>query len=140
MNSNAQSWIAALRSEHYYQGQDGLQTDDGYCCLGVACDLYRIETGNGEWISPEWSGMLPVNKFFTFESNNGLKRDSFTLSTEVQDWLGMRTGDGAIGYGTDSNGTVQTLTALNDSGDYSFEQIADIIEEYEEDLFFEEVG
>ena len=43
-------WITALRSGEYNQDSDGgyLKTCDGYCCLGVLCDLYVKETGK-EW-------------------------------------------------------------------------------------------
>ena len=32
-------WVAALRSGDYPQGQGALKTADGYCCLGVLCDI-----------------------------------------------------------------------------------------------------
>lgn len=39
-------WVEALRSGQYPQQTDGwLRTDDGFCCLGVLCDL----SGAGEW-------------------------------------------------------------------------------------------
>lgn len=24
-------------------------TEDSFCCLGVLCELYRLDTGNGQW-------------------------------------------------------------------------------------------
>ena len=42
-------WIAALRSGNYKQGQQYLKTEDDYCCLGVACDLFSEE----DWESDE---------------------------------------------------------------------------------------
>lgn len=33
-------WITALRSEKYSQTKGNLRDDEGYCCLGVLCDLY----------------------------------------------------------------------------------------------------
>lgn len=34
-------WIKALRSGNYQQGESALHLKgDGYCCLGVACDLF----------------------------------------------------------------------------------------------------
>lgn len=32
-------WIAALRSGDYQQTQNTIRHDDGYCCLGVLCDV-----------------------------------------------------------------------------------------------------
>jgi hypothetical protein len=49
-------WVEALRSGDYRKGQFGLRQQrgngtQGYCCLGVLCDLYHKETGKGEWIA-----------------------------------------------------------------------------------------
>lgn len=42
--------VAALRSGEYKQERFGLRTtNDNFCCLGVACDVYRKATGDGEW-------------------------------------------------------------------------------------------
>lgn len=32
-------WVKALRSGLYKQGREQLQSSDGFCCLGVACDV-----------------------------------------------------------------------------------------------------
>lgn len=32
-------WVAALRSGKYTQAKEKLRSPDGFCCLGVACDL-----------------------------------------------------------------------------------------------------
>lgn len=34
-----EKWIAALRSGEYKQDKGALQTNNGYCCLGVAAHL-----------------------------------------------------------------------------------------------------
>jgi hypothetical protein len=36
-------WIAALRSGEYSQDRGALRTDDGFCCLGVLCDVMGAE-------------------------------------------------------------------------------------------------
>ena len=41
--------VEALRSEEYTQTTGTLHNLDGYCCLGVACDVFLKETGIGEW-------------------------------------------------------------------------------------------
>lgn len=41
-------WCAALRSGKYQQGKGQLQTKDGYCCLGVACDVFIPENKRDE--------------------------------------------------------------------------------------------
>lgn len=57
-------WIEALRSGKYKQGQDFLRTEEGFCCLGVLCDVLDskkwaedssrdVATGKAWWI---WNG------------------------------------------------------------------------------------
>jgi len=38
-----QKWVDALRSGKYKQGQGYLRTPDGYCCLGVLCEVLNAE-------------------------------------------------------------------------------------------------
>jgi hypothetical protein len=51
-----ETWCAALESGQYPQGQGALRPppkpplDDAYCCLGVACELFKTELG-AEWDS-----------------------------------------------------------------------------------------
>ena len=40
-----QKWINALRSGEYKQVRNSLRTPDGFCVLGVACDVSNL----GEW-------------------------------------------------------------------------------------------
>lgn len=39
------AWVIALESGEYRQARKTLRTKDGFCCLGVACDV----SGLGEW-------------------------------------------------------------------------------------------
>jgi hypothetical protein len=50
----------------------------GFCCLGVACELYRRETGAAEWSAP-----CPGTGDRTF-----LGSDSY-LPKDVREWLGL---------------------------------------------------
>jgi hypothetical protein len=34
-------WVKALRSGEYKQIEERLHSDEGYCCLGVLCDLVK---------------------------------------------------------------------------------------------------
>jgi hypothetical protein len=49
-NSLKSKWVEALRSDEYKQGSGVLrrqgQTKDGYCCLGVLCDI----TDPTQWV------------------------------------------------------------------------------------------
>jgi hypothetical protein len=43
-------WVAALRSGKYEQARGNLREGDGFCCLGVLCDLASKDGG------PQWDG------------------------------------------------------------------------------------
>jgi hypothetical protein len=96
-----QKWVSALLSGEYQQTQNRLRTDNGFCCLGVLCDLYGKEN-NVEW-------ELGCGNLYQFQGNYG------TLPSSVVEWSSL-----------EDRGT--TLIVLNDSGK-TFEEIADIIEE-----------
>lgn len=46
LNENAKLWVAALRSGKYKQTKYRLRDEKGYCCLGVACQVFKEQTGN----------------------------------------------------------------------------------------------
>lgn len=112
MNENAKKWVEALRSGNYKKTVGQLSNEYGYCCLGVACDLYEKETGDE----------LP-------KSEDGDYDDVYLYGdfSCVKEWLGLRNGDGS--YGDDDS-----LAKYNDGGK-TFNQIADIIESQTEGLF-----
>jgi hypothetical protein len=112
-----QLWVKALRSGKYSQGRDSLQTEGGYCCLGVACVV-----AEKEGISVRRYGPL-------VGCGEGIKGNSLASQEAVKVWLGMRTGVGAmhtLGY--------RSLSDLNDTGT-TFKDIADLIESEPEGLF-----
>ena len=49
MSENFAKWKTALLSGEYAQTQDALRDSKGFCCLGVACDVFMKETGRGHW-------------------------------------------------------------------------------------------
>ena len=107
-----QKWVSALRSGEYQQGQYCLRTDNGFCCLGVLCDLYGKEN-NVEWDLVNDGG----NYEFQY------KEESLPIS--VMEWAGVENDNPYI-IG-DTGGT--SLSLLNDSGS-TFNEIADLIEEH----------
>ena len=74
---NAKDKLAdALESGAFKQGRGLLRYANDYCCLGVACELYRQTTGKGNW--------HPDGRF-----ECGLKSSSaFTAPPEVDAWYG----------------------------------------------------
>ncbi len=43
LQGRRERWVNELKSGDYDQDQSYLKTDDGYCCLGVLCDIEGIE-------------------------------------------------------------------------------------------------
>lgn len=106
MNENAKKWVEALRSGEYKQATKALRRGNGYCCLGVACDLYAKETGIG------WEQDFTLGYLFL--------GGNLVLPERVKNWLGLTNNQGAWGYNS-------SLTEANDGG-ATFNEIADIIE------------
>jgi hypothetical protein len=123
LNANARKWVNALRSGKYQQTNSYLRDSEGYCCLGVACDLYHKETGKGKWV--EDGGV------FNFQLANGRKLSQH-LPRSVADWLGIRDEWGS--YGEDEGGLFHSLASRNDDG-FSFKEIADIVVKKPKGLF-----
>jgi hypothetical protein len=71
-------WAKALESGKYKQAKNNLRNSQGFCCLGVACDLYATATGRGQWNKPNW----------IFEAGSGESRNA-VLPTVVADWFGL---------------------------------------------------
>lgn len=106
-------WINALLSGKYKQGRYSLHPSEGrYCCLGVLCDLYRKETGNGNWVKET------TEYLFTIVGD----AQNLCLPRAVSRWAGI-----------DPETEIE-LSVYNDgltSGDaFSFREIAHFIENY----------
>ena len=119
LNENAKAWVAALRSGDYTQTQKMLrrvtkENGTSFCCLGVACDLYRNTVG-GNW-------------------DTIVLADS-ELTPAVMDWLGL---EDSIGTYYNANGNNFTLVGLNDNEYFTFAQIADVIKSQPKGLFHTE--
>lgn len=137
MNSNAQKWVAALRSGEYQQANNFLHIEDvGHCCLGVACDL---AVKDGVPMKIEHRETTKGGKPITVTVYNG---NTGILPLSVCEWLGLRAeiggseGKYAI-EAADGVQDTQTLTALNDAG-ATFAEIANVIESEPEGLFIDE--
>jgi hypothetical protein len=110
-------WIAALRSGKYKKETGQIRKNEGYCCLGVLCDLQN----KGEWVRQE-----PVadTTYWTY-----LLKESETILS-----AGLADEDNAalLRY----NIAIVPLVKMNDGLDpfggdqlYTFNEIADKIEE-----------
>lgn len=113
--------VAALRSGEYQQSTGFLRTKDGYCCLGVGCEVFAKEN-DGEFVQNQDSDI------FTFYLAPGNGNYVF-LHNEVRDYFGFKSNNGR--WGKDEK--IQSLANLNDCG-ATFLEIADIIEAEPEGL------
>ena len=113
MKDNVKKWVEALRSGKYTQTTKCLQNQKGYCCLGVACDLYEKETGH----------LLPKDDNGYYFS--GVLSGAFGV---VKNWLGLSDREGGL------SGPIISLAIANDQGK-TFEEISDIIESEPNGLF-----
>lgn len=107
-------WVAALRSGEYTQGQGSLKNNKSkYCCLGVLCDVAKKE------------GLAVVEKYLPFEGVYTFDGDMTFLPYSVRHWAQLSTEAPYVLVG----GGMERLDHLNDSGDFSFNQLADLIED-----------
>lgn len=102
-------WVAALRSGEYQQTRKNLRDENGFCCLGVLCDLHARETGTG------WDKGLEGDYIY-----NGT---STFLPYVVAYWAGLENAHPVTAGGV-------SLADLNDTG-HDFNFIADVIENNE---------
>ena len=106
-------WIDALRSGKYKQTRGWLHNQNGYCCLGVACEMYQAEVGDL---------VVTNNSGVTFYNDH-----NELLPTRVQKWLGLTGCDGCFVGDSKRYSSESSLGNENDRG-CSFAEIADLIE------------
>ena len=109
---NIKLWVDALRSKKYTQTSAMLCNGESHCCLGVACEVYQEHVGN--------LNITMTKKSKKYDSNNNY------LPLKVCKWLGIEKTpiSNVINY----NGTAISYIFLNDSHSYSFDMIADELE------------
>lgn len=107
-----QKWTEELRSGKYPQGNGLLRSDDDrFCCLGVLCEVAVVE---GVIDPPELVSGLRRYVYDGYESA--------VLPEKVVEWAGLDRDIPKIGP--------SNAWRLNDTLEYSFEQIADEIDKY----------
>lgn len=115
---NRRLWVEALRSGEYTQFAGYLNRNNKYCCLGVACEVAMKNGVDLKRTRCEDTGVVDYGN------------ETELPPGRVVEWLGLATQDGALTGPVQVNGRdFHVLTALNDEADYTFEQIADLIEQ-----------
>lgn len=107
LQERRKAFTDALRSGEYNQCKGQLQDSKGYCCLGVACVVYEKLTG--EELNKDTAGQLVGG----------------TLPQNVQTFYGI---EDDLGVYWCVRGGRTALSALNDVRNYTFNQIADVVD------------
>ena len=117
------AWLAALRSGEYSQTKFGLRNNEGFCCLGVACDVaLKIGLVDGQWINDD----LKYQKFKFRDSHRDMGEPSYVPMKVCETIFETNVSrESLVSVWTINE--KETLPGLNDSG-LTFAEIADIIE------------
>jgi hypothetical protein len=148
------AWVKALRSGEYKQTTGALRRSsstetmpEGYCCLGVLCDIAikQPELSDAKlptlaWEAPrlDGSGLADYLTWPRMADPTDLHHESAMPPHNIAMWAGLDDGNDwgvaadiagpdldETNYGSDGR---VSLAALNDSEGWTFEQIADAIE------------
>lgn len=107
-------WIAALRSGLYSQTTGVLKDENGYCCLGVLCDI----SGLGQW--EPWGSQRSPSA--TYRADGQIPREGL-LPELVRDTTGLlQSAEPTLSGMNDMHGT------YGNARRYEFNAIADWIE------------
>jgi len=117
----ADKWVKALRSGEYKQTQNMLEDNNSFCCLGVLCKLGQAE-GIDVILRPEIA-----------RRNSRLLGESLHYQPSIKAWSGI-CHDPDVELIRRSDLALNTLISLNDKEKYTFNQIADVIEQTWEQL------
>jgi hypothetical protein len=133
--------VAALRSGKYKQGRHRLRDgSDGYCCLGVACDVAYPDMWNGNvHIAGSMSSSsltAGVQAYYGFRTPNA----GFTYP--LQDQMGYPVGwcDSLVSCNDGIPKTVEGKYTRWDDDQMPFNHIADLIEYEMPDMFEDETA
>jgi hypothetical protein len=124
---NVKLWVDALRSGLYEQGRGRLSDGTKYCCLGVACEVAIANGVAVDRLMMDDNGRVCV----TYDG------DSHSLPQSVAKWLGT---DRCCPEASEADcdwldqtvrvgNSAMTVVALNDGHEWTFDQIADAVEE-----------
>ncbi len=131
-----QKWLNALRSGEYPQGRNSLRNINGFCCLGVLCDIYSKEL-NKSWTryGADREVYAPFDELRDkVEEYDELHMDdeSELLPQSVMNWAGLESGSPEVEINNDEFDGIgslkRELALLNDEGE-TFATIADLIEQ-----------
>jgi hypothetical protein len=115
-------WLEQLRSDEFTQTTGYLHNENGFCCLGVLCEIAVnqgvVSTSRDASIQ---EGEVPV---FSYRASTDDYAECSTLPSSVQEWSGA-----SANPHVEYNGVFRPLSDLNDEEKLDFFEIASLIEE-----------
>lgn len=115
---NIKLLVEALRSGKYQKAKGKLRVRDCFCVKGVACELYRLNTGIGKW---EGSDFIIRDNKYTWD-------DDIDWPNDVAKWYGLKRNCKVKLSDFGDEEFEQQIEYLNDDLNLSFNEIANIIE------------
>lgn len=109
--ANRRAWIDALRNGTYKQGTGIMRSHEGFCCLGVLCDIAQV---------PSRKSKSSAVGRHCFMFPNNIAQSSVPPGPWIADHIGMSAGE--------ANSLINECWHRNDRLHHSFEQIADFLE------------
>jgi hypothetical protein len=128
------NWLVALRSGEYTQGTKKLRTGNkevgtySHCCLGVLCEVSKFKVNVDGYYFDEVTGCKSMHLFPTADVDTRRPTVIVTSNKQVEQVEFVKMTKARTGFDISS----KPLSAINDSGKFTFIDIADIIE-----MFFE---
>lgn len=119
--NNLRKALAVARSGELGQCQHGMRDDDGRVCfLGLLCEVFRRETGQGCWESGYFVIGTPLSQYLS------------SLPPQVQEWYGFSSGDPSVGevLRPECSDEETTMLEVNDRWQWGFRRIAEATEQH----------
>jgi hypothetical protein len=141
-----ESWAKILLNGDYKQAREVLHDgEDRFCCLGVACDLYRRVEMEGEWRDQDYVIPGDTEDLYFPDADGSVKDDvaDGTLNYTVRNWLGFDTDNPGVQISDIVEAIPDFLDKhLNDHSEYSMYSIGVEATALNDDfgLNFEEIG
>lgn len=118
-----EKWVTALRSGNYKQTSHELKNENGYCCLGVLCDL-AVKEGICQEVfynNEDDEENIDENGYINIHS---FDNQTESLPKSVQTWAQLDSDDPFL-YKDYEN---VSCSLANDNRKLTFHEIADLIE------------
>jgi hypothetical protein len=108
-------WTAALRSGEYPQGTNYLRSEDGFCCLGVLCDL-AVKDGIITEAGPGFGSV-----YWEYADS----ADEALLPWAVQEWAGLHESNPHVDPASLPEGVTWNTDPDEDDGGYMLANMND---------------